>query len=200
MALRQVQRPWPAYLRRDLKALSQMGYLRAAEWIRLARGGYLVYILRHTLDSPPGRPAPNALKETRDKYKAWETARDRLLTLHWMCVYVDAMCSPVMDAEHQARIGRLAAIAAGHWYTYLPATMHTLLVHALLQHSQLQASHYGPQCLYWLFHKERFLATAHMLPPCCLHAASMRCACYGSPSPCSLTRSVVLCAARAPRA
>ena len=160
--LQQVQRPSQTYLRDDIKPLTQMGCPRAAEWLRLARAGHLTYMVRHMpplhgdampslLDGAPRLPTHDAQER---RWKAWQEGKQRLLALHWMCTYIDALCVPVLDEAQKERIRVLSKMASGYWYAYLPARMHTLLVHAMLHLAQ-QALHFGPQCIFWLFHKER---------------------------------------------
>jgi hypothetical protein len=162
--LGRVQRPWPSYLRRDLKPLTQVKYPRAAEWLKLGRGGYLTYILRHIHPTrPPSIPRQGHPSEEAAWIK-WEGANNRFLALHWMCTYIDALCVPTMDAAQQERIQYLAKKASWYWYKYLPSSMHTLLTHAMF-HLAEQAVEYGPQCLYWLFHKERSSCTHSLQSP-----------------------------------
>ena len=168
-ALRKVQRPSSAYLRNDMKPLTQQGYPRAAEWLRLARGGHLTYILRHTQE--PHCPRVPKTPRQAQAWVKWHSKRNHLLALHWMCTYIDALCAPVVDSAQLLRIQRLADKASGFWYHFLPNSMHTLLMHAMT-HMAEQTENWGPQCVYWLFHKERSATT-----PCTPRAVRMQTAC-----------------------
>ena len=156
-----MQRPWPSYQRRDLKPLTQIKWARAAEWLKLARGGHLTYIYRHALHQRQVArvKARQGRLDRSQRAEAERTERDQLLTLHWMCTYIDALCARSMDSKHERRLTELCDKASGYWYKVLPGSMHTLLVHAML-HLKDQALLYGPQCMYWLFHKERSARTA----------------------------------------
>ena len=153
-----MQQPWPSYVCNDLQPLTQISFARAAEWLRLARGGHLTYLLRHIHLQREARRRSRLRHATADQrhrcVQEQSIDRNRLLALHWMCTYIDALCAPTMDEEQEHRILVLADKASGYWYKYLPPSMHTLLVHAMLHLGQ-QALEYGPQCVYWLFHMER---------------------------------------------
>jgi hypothetical protein len=151
-----VQRPFPAYLRKDLKPMTQLKYPRAADWLKLARGGHLTYMVRHLVPKQPR--IANTEAEAR-AWREWSAATDRMHALHWMCTYIDALCAPELDDLQMQRIRLLRNKAAWHWYKFLPANMHTLLMHAML-HLAEQAEMYGPQCVFWLFHKERSAASS----------------------------------------
>ena len=103
---------------------------------------------------------------------------NRFLALHWMCAYIDALCVPTMDGHQLERIQYFAKKASWYWYKFLPVTMHTLLAHAML-HLAEQAKQYGPQCIYWLFHKERSTLTP-MIHSCPLAPQSPRTCLYTS--------------------
>ena len=95
-----------------------------------------------------GMQAEEELQRTR------EGKANLFLALHWMCTYIDALCVPTMNTWQLNRIQFLCRKASWYWYKYMPPSMHTLLTHAMM-HLAEQAEYYGPQCLYWLFHKER---------------------------------------------
>jgi hypothetical protein len=71
-----------------------------------------------------------------------------------MCTYIDALCVPTLDGPQLERIQYLCKVASWHWYKFLPRQMHTLLAHAML-HLAEQTAFFGPQVIFWLFHKER---------------------------------------------
>ena len=151
-----MQKPWPGYIRKQLKPLTQVSLPRAAEWLRLARGGHLTYLHRHLFPNLSLQPLVARVgyrKQERASNQAMKEG-NAFLAYHWMCTYIDALCAPTMDPHHLERIQWLCKVASWHWYKHLPPSMHTLLAHAML-HQAEQAEQYGPPSLYWLFHKER---------------------------------------------
>ena len=151
------------------------------EWIRLARGGLLAYIYLHIypelLKERPllapkvshraGPRERRAQERAHARWEKWPDRANRFLALHWMCAYIDALCVPVMDERQLERIEYFSKKASWHWYRYLPKPCHTLLAHAML-HLAEQAKDFGPQCIFWLFHKER--SPDHLHPHTHTHA------------------------------
>ena len=161
--LRKVQRPYKPYLRKDLKPLTQLKYPRAAEWLKMARGGHLSYLVRHLI---PPRVILHELSSTAEQeaWIVWARKNNEHDALHWMCTYIDALCAPELDAVHMQRIRLLRNKAAWHWYKCLPQNMWTMLAHAMW-HLTEQAAWYGPQSIFWLFHKERSPSHAILQTP-----------------------------------